>query len=800
MQREAPKPSRGTGAAMRGRGRAGSVQRRRRSVVREMRELVLSQRVGWSLSVGLVLALVTSVTAVWTREQPLVSVGQVMPETWTARVEFSLVDDQRTELGRETARQNQPRVYVADERVIDEIRRSIERLPEMLAGVSSVDAVGDDTRRRFRLNEERMEAIRAQAGEDLIGTWREQTEQLIGRLMRRPILDEQSWVARQEGLNPQIKLVSHRGVDFVEKISAPMNFGDTASFDRECENLVRLAGFAPLVGPIGAVGESVKHRLVSDGRPTFVFDQAATIAEQAQAAEAVQPVIETIAKGQRVFSRGDVLEPSQFRIYAEEVKQYRAAAGVWAVWTERASVAASVWLIVALLMGYVATFSQKISANLSRLAWLGGGIAASQLLACLASVIEPRYLALTAVVPTVLVAVLLSIAYNRRTAMSIGALMAVLNCVSLDQSVGFFVLLLVGVGAAVWRLPEIRDRQSLVTMSLWVAASLMVAAAITGLMERPFVARAFNEAARDALLAGTSGLLVGGITLFVLPAIERAFDITTNLTLIELRDPKQPLLRELQQRAPGTYNHSLNVASIAESAADAIGANGLLTYVGAMYHDIGKMNKPEYFVENQYGGPNKHDKLSPAMSLLVIVGHVKDGMEIARSFGLPKVLRHFIEAHHGTTLVEYFYHQARKQAMEVTEEGKEQLTAGEDRDHEDERLPDEVDYRYPGPKPRTKEVAILMLADAVESATRTLAEPTSSRIESLVRSLADKRLMDGQFDECDLTLRELRAIVDSISKSLTSIYHGRISYPSGTRGPKTAAAGEKDGTKERSAS
>ncbi|MCW5775003.1 MAG: HDIG domain-containing protein, partial [Phycisphaeraceae bacterium] len=226
----------------------------------------------------------------------------------------------------------------------------------------------------------------------------------------------------------------------------------------------------------------------------------------------------------------------------------------------------------------------------------------------------------------------------------------------------------------------------------------------------------------------------------------------------------------------GTYNHSLNVASIAEAAADAVGADPLRTYVGALYHDVGKMNKPEYFVENQSGGINKHDKLSPAMSLLVIVGHVKDGVELAREYGLPRSLFPFIEEHHGTTLVEFFYHRARKQA--------EEHAGGAD----DKDMPSEIEYRYPGPKPQSKETAILMLADAVESATRTLSEPTPSRIDALVRSLANKRLMDGQFDECDLTLRELSAIVESISKTVASIYHGRIAYPAGGKPqPKTAA-------------
>ncbi|MEL7474326.1 MAG: HDIG domain-containing metalloprotein, partial [Planctomycetota bacterium] len=247
------------------------------------------------------------------------------------------------------------------------------------------------------------------------------------------------------------------------------------------------------------------------------------------------------------------------------------------------------------------------------------------------------------------------------------------------------------------------------------------------------------------------------------------FNFTTPLTLIDLRDTKQPLLKELQRRAPGTYNHSLNVSSIAEAAADAIGADPLLTYVGGLYHDLGKMNKPEYFVENQSGGPSKHDKLAPAMSLLVIIGHVKDGLEMARANDLPRPLHHFIDGHHGTTLVEYFYHRAKTQAEEAEASG------------DDAEIPEELEYRYPGPRPQTKEVAMLMLADAVESATRAMPEPTPSRIDQLVRDLARKRLLDGQFDQCDLSFRELSLAVEAISKTVASIYHGRIAYPGGDR-------------------
>ena len=219
----------------------------------------------------------------------------------------------------------------------------------------------------------------------------------------------------------------------------------------------------------------------------------------------------------------------------------------------------------------------------------------------------------------------------------------------------------------------------------------------------------------------------------------------------------------MQQRAPGTYSHSLQIATIAEAAADAIGADGLLVYVGGLYHDIGKVNKPDYFIENQSGGPNRHEKLSPAMSLLVIVGHVKDGLALAKEHGLPRVLHHFIESHHGTTLVEYFYRAAQSRAEALGEI---------------ETSVQEFDFRYPGPKPRSREAAILMLCDAAESASRTLQDPSPGRLETLVRKLSRARLEDGQFDECALTFRQLRQVEDSIVKSLVSIHHGRIGYQS----------------------
>jgi putative nucleotidyltransferase with HDIG domain len=247
----------------------------------------------------------------------------------------------------------------------------------------------------------------------------------------------------------------------------------------------------------------------------------------------------------------------------------------------------------------------------------------------------------------------------------------------------------------------------------------------------------------------------------ILPFIEKLFDIETDLSLLELGDMSHELLRQLAQRAPGTYNHSISVASLAESAAESIGAHGLLVRVGACFHDIGKMFKPNYFVENQMPGANRHDALQPELSTLVIKAHVKDGADLARQHKIPQRIIDFIEQHHGTTLVEYFYQQAIK----------------ENEGNEDLEEVSEVTFRYPGPKPQTKEAAILMIADAVESATRALREPTSSRIQHLVDQITMKKLLDGQFDDCELTLVEIATIKQSLIKNLNAIHHGRIKYP-----------------------
>jgi putative nucleotidyltransferase with HDIG domain len=230
------------------------------------------------------------------------------------------------------------------------------------------------------------------------------------------------------------------------------------------------------------------------------------------------------------------------------------------------------------------------------------------------------------------------------------------------------------------------------------------------------------------------------------------------------------LLQELVRRAPGTYTHSMTVATLAEPAAEAIGANPLLTRVGSYFHDVGKMLKPHYFIENQTG-ENRHDALEPALSTLIIIGHVKDGIALANQYGLPRPIIDFIEQHHGTTLVEYFYRQALK-SQEAAGCAPPQSDGGPN--------PLEASFRYPGARPRSREAGIVMLADAVESSSRAQSQPTPGSLKKLVHDLMLKRLLDGQFEESGLTLTELKLVEESLCKGLIALFHSRIKYPEET--------------------
>lgn len=326
--------------------------------------------------------------------------------------------------------------------------------------------------------------------------------------------------------------------------------------------------------------------------------------------------------------------------------------------------------------------------------------------------------------------------------------------------------------AGIQSVRRVRSRSWIFKSILWVTGGYILSIGALELLRYSSLSQISTNLSYGVLNGILSPILAYGLMVIY----EYAFDMTTDATLLELSDLNKPLLRKLAMRAPGTYHHSILLGSLAEAAAEAIGANSLLARVGSYYHDIGKMDKPEYFVENQVSGVNPHDKLSPSMSCLILVSHVKRGLEIAEEYNLPKEICAFISEHHGTNLISYFY----KKALE----------------HSDDKELSDAEFRYPGPKPQSKETGIVMLADAVEAASRTLKDPSVTRLRNMVSTIIDDRFKNCELDDSPLTLRDLNHIQDAFINILTGIFHGRIEYPDQEKlgEPPTKETGEPEPT------
>jgi putative nucleotidyltransferase with HDIG domain len=713
--------------------------------------------------------------------------GDVPKRKIVARVDFQREDDAETLKRKQEARRTAEAVYNNNPRLLEEKRQELTNKIGRLAQAESYDAVLASPELKAIWNEispplmrsEEEERQRFEALRTYVNTGREsnrfdeavkralaplEKNGLIKQLKHPP--DQGSQVSILV-LSPGSKRPVHASVDDVriDKVLAPLR----QRLDTDLKQ-------GSMTDNAEVVSELVYGWLQNRLPETLSYDQAASVAEAESAVAAVQPVMVDYKAGVAELAPGgkplEDAEMARLKMeYDAWVKDLTAEQVL-----SRSIATLGMYLALAVLCGfYIYHRRPTLLTNYRSFATLLGAVVAAVWLGWIFS--EDNFRA--EVIPLLLFGMTAAIAYEKELALLLTAAVALILSFSLDQGLPQFVILMSSVAAAILLLRRIRSRTKLIYVGAFTGLVVMLTTIGVGTL----AGQAFGATTRAlswtnehfapyhdsyfvALMLGASwlgfcALLAGVLMTGLLPFVERLFDVQTDISLLELGDVQHPLLQELVRRAPGTYNHSINVASIAETAADAIGANGLLVRVGAYFHDIGKMLKPSYFVENQGLEGNRHESLQPAMSTLVIIAHVKDGADLARQHRLPQSLIDFIEQHHGTTLVEYFY---RREAQRL----KDDPDAGE---------LDETTFRYPGPKPQSKEAGVLMLADVVESASRALVDPTPARIESLVHDLAMKRLLDGQFDECGLTLAELRTIEDSLVKSLTAVYHGRVKYP-----------------------
>ncbi|WP_245984928.1 HD family phosphohydrolase [Biomaibacter acetigenes] len=473
----------------------------------------------------------------------------------------------------------------------------------------------------------------------------------------------------------------------------------------------------------------------------MVYDREATEKEQQEAMNAVEPV--KIARNQILIEKGTTVTAEQRELLKELgllVQDRRV----------NLSLLAGAMLMVAILEGILAVaiyfFHRGLYENELYLSLLALIILSTLVISIGIKAIS------NFLIPLAAGSMLISILINPFIAIISSFIMSIAVGIMLGNDFIFSVVAFLGAVAGVFCTVKVSQRVDLTKSGGIIGLVNFALIMGIGLLNNNPLWTTLRQSSWGII----SGILSSVLTIGTLPFLESAFGITTSIKLLELSNPNQALLRKLMIDAPGTYHHSIIVGNLAEAAAEAVGADPLLARVGANYHDIGKLKRPYFFIENQFTSDNPHDKLNPTLSALIITSHVKDGLEIAREYRLPASIRDFIAQHHGTTLLSFFYNKA---------------TTGTD------KKPDEASFRYEGPKPQTREVAIVMLADSAEAAVRSMSSPTSGKIDGLIRQIIKDKLADGQLDESDLTLKELDKIAGAFSRVLTGIFHTRIEYP-----------------------
>lgn len=477
-------------------------------------------------------------------------------------------------------------------------------------------------------------------------------------------------------------------------------------------------------------------------KPNFFYDEDKTNELKIEARKSVQPII--IKKGQIIVKEGepvterDLIILKDLGLLDNDDNKYIYL-----------SIIALVLLVMFLQWFYIYKYYREVYNDYSKLILLSILMCISVLLARTIAIISPF------LIPLACIPMLITLLINYKISLTSN----IINCILLSAVVQFnieitLLAILNSILGAV-ALKRLQQRNDILYASLFVGAMNVTLTFTVGFL----LSNNVLEVLKRSGYSFVGSIMAAILTVGFLPFFESTFDIVTNIKLLELSNPNHPVQKKLLLEAPGTYHHSILVANLAEVAAEQVGGNPVLARVCAYYHDIGKIKRPMFFKENQVGKDNPHDKINPNLSTLIITSHIKDGLEIAKEYKLPKVIRDAIEQHHGTSLVKYFY-----------------VTAKNNSDKPEEIKED--DFKYPGPIPESKENAILMLADGVEAAVRSISEPTKGKIEEMVNNIIKARLNEGQLDNCDLTLKDLNKIRAAFLKALSGIYHQRIEYPS----------------------
>ena len=688
---------------------------------------------------------------------PLLAVGEIAPVDVVVDRDTSVPDVEATEQRRQRAAAEVLPVWVLDAGMAEVVTA---RLRAMLAA-GAADASGSYQALAQRLSDasglvvkpdEARALKQASFSEDLATVLLD----IVTRLYRQGVVADRGELLQSSDRGIVVRTV---GRDGESRELDLYRYVDTVSLPEVIEQ--RLAA-EPAVArawrsPLAAL-------LARSMAPNLVIDRGETLGRRLRAAAEIEEVVVNLPRGKIILRRGDEVTPQAARLLSALAARAAATpvlvprlgvllllglmAAAWIIYLRRLASSREDYRV---RFGSLSLLTVGIALLYRSFAFLAGGVAASVMR-------EPfgRIDVYLPALPHAAGPILAGLMFGLPDAVLFAAMQALLVAVMLGGDAGLVVFALVSGIVAAFASQRMKERNVLARAGLTVAGvNALAVLALTlarGNLGEPAVLAA------KATAGAVGGLVAAALASFLVPVFESLTGTITDIRLLELSNPNLPLLKKLASAAPGTFQHSLAMANLSEAAAEAIGANPLLARVCCYYHDIGKVVKPEYFVENQRG-KNPHDHLTPWMSALVVANHVKAGLELAREHRLPEAIRDAITTHHGTKLIRYFYSRAKEM---------------EDADHGEVQ---ETEFRYPGPKPQSKEMGIIMLADAIEAAARTLQEPTPGRIQGMIDMIIKNMLEDGQLDECELTLKDIEKVSAAFFWVLTNTFHGRVDYP-----------------------
>lgn len=689
------------------------------SIIGLINSLARKRKVRRSIAAVLFFVFLTLITTVDYGPKMNLQVGQVSPVSIFAPRSVVFEDEIKTREAREQAKEAIEKQFRLDPQVSVAVQEDITRLLTRVGEIQKNESL-DLEQKINRLDQ----LIEFPLPEKVLLELAQDTPENLSKVQRE--------------VNSLVAQAMEQGI----------TFEDQNQVANTLAGQVRNLGFPP---PYTSLAEGLIRYYL---RPNKFFDKEKTELLQRTTMESVPPVMVTVKEGEKIIGEGEIITEE----HMAKLKALGLTGPEFPI-NSVAGTALMVGLLIVVVLFYLYQQNREIYRSTGHLYLLGliviVVLGVGKAIMAININQWPQFSALFGyMVPLAAAGMLIAILLDSRLAVLVVAVMSLLLGMMTGGQIKFALVGLIGGITGVYGVSKLSQRGDLARAGVYISAANVIAIFAMGLASNTSLALLVSSSLSMGII---NGILSSILTNGALPYLESTFSITSSVSLLELSHPGNPLLKRLLTEAPGTYHHSILVGNLAESAAEEVGGEPLLARVGAYYHDIGKLKRPYFFIENQMAGENPHDKIAPSLSTLILTSHVKDGVEMAREAKLPQVIIDIIEQHHGTSLCSFFYHKAVENAR------------GENISEED--------FRYEGPKPQSKEAALVMLADSVEAAVRSMQHATPGRIEGVVRKIIKDKLLDGQLDESDLTLKDLDTIANSFLKVLSGIFHSRIEYP-----------------------